>query len=190
MRRLVPVTDLSLVRCPVRAEVRRFEGLIGVEAVTVSNKRAKQLLLSRQWWDLQHEDTKLPSPVAVLKRDGSASLYLYKDSPAVASRRARLRFDRSGLNESRFRRKLSPTPHCPSCPNVADSADHVLLACPQYAAARQSCQTALGRFGLSLNSPLAMGFVDDLQPITLQADVLAATSPLLDAICRISARRS
>jgi hypothetical protein len=64
-----------------------------------------------------------------------------------------------------------------------------LLHCPQYDLPRQACQNELNRYGIELTTPLAMGFVDYLQPLTLQSDVLNATSSLFEAVFRISARR-
>jgi hypothetical protein len=93
----------SLGYCPVRAAARRFEGLVGDGAIVLTNGRTKLLLLSRQLWDLQQDGAEHPAPVIVQKLSPLPSLYLRTDSKSVASRRARLRFDRSGLNESRFR---------------------------------------------------------------------------------------
>src|SRR5687767_13604537 len=69
------------------------------------------------------------------------------DTKTVASRRARLRFDRSGLNASRYRRKLSNTDQCPDCKLATDSAEHVVLDCPSHNIARKCCQDHLRRYG-------------------------------------------
>src|SRR5687767_12759626 len=95
----------------------------------------------------------------------------------------------SGLNDSRYRRQLSPTAVCPDC-KTPETAEHVLLRCPRYDQSRNACQDQLSRYGLALSYPLAMGRVELLQPKALQDDTLDATAKLLDAIDRISSRRN
>ena len=150
--------------------------------------KSLQNLQLNDWWTDQEQ--KHLMPIMLLKLTAGPSRYLSQDNNTAASRRSRLRFDRSGLNESRYRRRLTLSPDCPDCKLCPDTAEHVLLECPTYDQARQRCQTSLQQFGLHLSYPLAMGAVEQLSSLQLQADVLSATAKLLEAIGRISSRRS
>lgn len=175
-------------RCPVRCEVRRLEAVHGSglsAAGALASLRDTQL---GDWWG--EEDEKHPLPIKLLKFTARPSSYLRVDSRTVASRRARLRFDRSGLNASRFKRKLVDSRACPDCKAPCDDSEHALLHCPVYSAPRQSALAALSQYGLSPDLySIAMGSVDHLPSQHLQADALTATAPLIEAAARISSRR-
>ena len=83
--------------------------------------------------------------------------YLTQDCKLAAARRARLRLGCSGLNESRARRRLTPTADCPDCKGAIEDADHVATVCPRWAAARHECNMELSVHGLVLNAELLMG---------------------------------
>jgi hypothetical protein len=137
------------------------------------------------------DEQRHPLPIKFLKHSPAGpSCYLLSDPKSVASRRARLRLDRSGLNDSRFRRRLTPSPLCPDCKVYVDTPEHVLLHCPHYDQTRQTVRSTLSRYGLQLDFALAMGDVEGLPSTRLQKDTLSATALLLSAINRISARRS
>jgi len=185
----------TALRCPVRTALSHIERkVVGVAAIHLSGPTATARLLRHQLdlrWDV--DDQKQPLPFTLLKFEPGPSLYLRTDSKTTASRRARLRFDRSGLNAARYRLRLSPTAACPDCKHPADDADHVLLHCPQYDAHRLACRTALLRIDPRIDSlpalyTVAMGGVEHCAD-NLQPAILAATAPLLDAISRIAAIR-
>ena len=67
--------------------------------------------------------------------------YLLIDDRHTASLRARLRFNRSHLNESQHRRHIIPSPAC-SCGEPNEDVRH-LLFCPLYRSIRQSLPTLL-----------------------------------------------
>ena len=167
---------------------------MGYPAAFTTNASAAKMLLGDQLGEFINDGTdeqRHPLPIKFLKHfPAGPSRYLLCDSSPVASRRARLRLDRSGLNESRFRRRLAPSLLCPDCKVFVDTPEHVLLHCPQYDQVRHRVQSTLSGFGLQLDVALAMGDVEGLPSTRLQKDVLLATSALLSAIDRISARRS
>ena len=103
----------------------------------------------------QHEP-----PVKLLKLKPGPACYLRLDSKEVASRRARLRFDRSGLRASLKQRRLVASDDCPDCKGVPDTAKHVLLHCPAYAAARQTCEAAMRRANCTFDESTALGDVE------------------------------
>jgi len=172
-----------------RSEVRQYEAVVGDKAIAVTNELADHRMQQRQisdWWD--EEDKKHVLPVKLLKLNTGPSRYLILDNREAASRRARLRFDRSGLQASLKQRRLTANENCPDCKGEPDTADHVLLRCPTFDQARRACGNALARVNCHLNSGIAMGGVEDLSP-QQQLTVLHATAGLLMAIGRIAARR-
>ena len=172
-----------------RSEAKRFETAVGASSLELNNQEVafrlqeKQL---REWWP--EEDIKHELPVKLLKLQPGIACYLTLDDKEVASRRARLRFDRSGLRASLRQRRLVPTADCPDCKGVPDTAEHVLMSCPSFSGERHACETALGRCRCVLDLATAMGAVEDVTPHQRRTS-LAATGRLLRAIDRIAARR-
>jgi hypothetical protein len=140
----------------------------------------------RDWWP--EEDKSHELPVKALKLSTGPARYLTLDDKDVASRRARLRFDRSGLRASLRQRRLVASDDCPDCKGVPDTADHVLLACPAFQLERKTCEASLANYGCVLDFGTALGGVELLAP-HMQRVTLAATGRLLRAIDRIAARR-
>jgi hypothetical protein len=70
-------------------------------------------------------------------------LYLTVLSPSDASTLARLRFNRSKLNQTLFKRHRSNTDKCPSCPDTVETVEHVLMFCPRYDKYRFNCLCTL-----------------------------------------------
>lgn len=175
-------------RGPEQSAVRRWEEAVGGQALQLGPKLTKERLLMRQlasgWTD--GKDTCVP--LLTHKFEPGLSVYLLLDDKHTASRRARLRFDRSGLRASLAKRRLVPSPDCPDCKGAVDDADHVLLTCPAFAGPRANCAAALAQAGCVLSTELALGRVEHL-PKRKQAAALLATSELLTAIERIGARR-
>ena len=116
----------------------------------------------------------------MFKTTAAPSAYLSISSRSAASLRARLRLDRSTLNESRLRRGMPVNPNCTSC-GVPEDLDHVLLSCPRFAAARTACQTALRILNQPFTTPslLACGsllkYRTQLRFLSATDDFLAAT---------------
>jgi hypothetical protein len=82
--------------------------------------------------------------------------YLKKDSRAVAALRARLRLDRSALNDSQFRRGMlsEAAADCPSCvPSVPETTEHALLHCSLFDSDRAACARDLG---VALSVPILL----------------------------------
>src|SRR6185295_7238779 len=90
-------------------------------------------------------------PLLNVKFKPGMSLYLVRDNKDIASRRARLRFDRSGLGASLAKRRLVASADCPDCKGVTDDAEHALLQCPRFAVPRQACAAALDGAGCALD---------------------------------------
>ena len=172
-----------------QSEARRYEEIVGIKALQLDNRDASEILQQRQLnqrWDA--DDKQHEPPVKLLKWSTGPARYLALDGKEIASRRARLRFDRSGLRASLHQRRLAVSADCPDCKGLADTADHVLMHCGVYNAARQACVAQLAAAGLQLEPAIAMGHVEQLNP-QRQATSLMATGQLLRAIDRVAARR-
>jgi hypothetical protein len=172
-----------------QSEAKRYEGIVKCNSIQLSNKDVDDTLQQRQLnqrWDA--DEKRQEPPVKLLKWLTGPARYLALDSKEVASRRARLRFDRSGLRASLRQRRLVASADCPDCKGVPDTAEHVLLHCPAYAAARQACAAALQRANCSFDLGTALGEVEQLNP-RRQVSSLGITGQLLRTIDRIVARR-
>jgi hypothetical protein len=64
--------------------------------------------------------------------------YIKLDLKPICNIRARLRFDTNNLNFSSFTRRQVNNAACPFCPNIVESRNHTLLACPRFLPQRQS----------------------------------------------------
>ena len=73
----------------------------------------------------------------------SLPLYFHLLSPADASVLSRLRFNRARLNQLLNKRRVSPTDKCPTCPDVVETVEHVVMSCPRYDVLRFRCFCAL-----------------------------------------------
>ena len=134
-----------------------------------TNKQIRQAVLDRfydQWYAAQDSTALVPTPHSLFpfynnlttSIDLTLPLYLRSLSPRDASTFARLRFNRSRLNQSLHKRKRSATDKCPSCPQSIETVEHVLLHCPHYARIRLDCTRMLQlTTGLSLSLPIALG---------------------------------
>src|SRR6185312_15267354 len=167
---------------------------VGASCMELDNNEVTRRLQShqlREGWG--EEDKKHELPVRLVKFAAGLARYLLVDSKEAASRRARLRLDRSGLRESMARRRLADSPDCPDCKGTPDTAEHVLLQCPSFGAARLACSAELRRLNLQLNLVTALGETEPAagRPVTEAAHVAAlhATAGLLMAIDRIAAKR-
>jgi hypothetical protein len=172
-----------------QSEARRYEAAVDGSSLALTNKDVATRLQEKQlseWWP--DEDKTHELPVKALKLLPGPARYLTLDDKEVASRRARLRFDRSGLRASLRQRRLVASDDCPDCKGVTDTAEHVLLVCPAYQVERKTCVAALARYACVLNFGTALGDVEFLAP-HMQRASLAATGTLLRAIDRIAARR-
>ena len=104
--------------------------------------------------------------------------YIKLDQRPVAILRSRLRLNRNHLNYTQFRCKLVPSPHCPSCPNTDESAEHVLFHCPTFSAARRDCFSTLEEFHCPTTFEVLTGDFSSIPPRHRQV-ALAATAELL-----------
>ena len=84
----------------------------------------------------------------------TSSLHLL--SPSDASIVSRLRFNRARLNQSLHKRHVSPTNKCPTCPDVVETVEHVVMSCPRYDALRFHCFCALS--AITKQPPLSCSF--------------------------------
>lgn len=119
--------------------------------------------------------------------------YILSDARPIAILRARLRLNRHHFNELLYRAgQQSDTPFCPSCSDLPESVDHVLLDCPRFLAQRQLLRDSLiscDLYGLAelggLNRNQAIDVITgDLYvvPSSARATVLLATAKFLQAI--------
>jgi len=178
-------------RSPERSEAKHcLAKLRAGDALELDNAELVERLLRHQLlaqWDDGDKRT-LPQQNVKLRPGFEQYRYLLWDTRETASRRARLRFDRSGLRASLAHRRLVQSADCPDCKGVADTAEHVLLECPSYAAQRQACRDALGGLGVELNLATAIGGLEDTDAQHRQR-AINATAGILNAIHRVAARR-
>jgi hypothetical protein len=173
--------DLS--RSSMKSAVRDYQKLLDVDVKDPEMLTKLPSRLLEYQYRLGWDEEDYVAPAKLLKFSPGTSCYISHDSPFVAARRARLRFDRSSLNASLFKRRCSPTDKCPVCGLVEDT-DHVLLHCPAYDAARQACKAAFAFHKVDFNAGILLGQVEDL-PAHLQKPILEASGTLLSQIKRI-----
>jgi endonuclease/exonuclease/phosphatase family metal-dependent hydrolase len=114
-------------------------------------------------------------------------IYLKHDPPHIIPLRSRFRFDRMTINHTLYRFKFAncPTPTCPTCPNVDENINHVILQCPAYDLPRYNCTTALAAY---TNQPLSTTLALDYPSISTNANnkaIHTCISTLLDQIQKI-----
>ena len=105
----------------------------------------------RHWYAPQHPTFIAPEPHSLFPcyinspscPGTTLPLYLTTLPPAEASTISRLRFNRSRLNQSLFKRHRSHTDKCATCPDTSETVEHVLLTCPRYDRLRFECFCAL-----------------------------------------------
>ena len=112
--------------------------------------------------------------------------YLSHDTILISITRARLRFNRSLLNNrlSIYNRNISI--YCNYCyihfhREIVEDVSHVLLHCPHHHLPRSTLQTQLYSINMLLTLPTILGCVDHLS-ISLQQKILSFTSSFLSSI--------
>jgi hypothetical protein len=115
-----------------------------------------------------------------VKPTAGQSLYLLRDSHQLSAIRARLRLNRSSLNQSLFERKVVPDPACPTC-HLPETTEHCLLYCPAFDTDRQLCQQRLAAYRLQPTLATLLGSVEHLDK-QLQNPVLTISGEFLAAI--------
>jgi hypothetical protein len=107
-----------------------------------------------------HFSSEDPEPIryARFAHHAEPASYILSETRPIAILRARLRLNRHHFNELLYTAgKQVDSPFCPSCPNVPESIDHVLLECPQFHTARQQLRDVF----VSCDLPVLASF-DDL----------------------------
>ena len=136
------------------------------------------------WYSSQHPNTRT-SPdnthslfscyVAMdVMSDTSLPSYLRLLSPSNASVVSRLRFNRARLNQSLNKRRVSSTNKCPTCPDVIETVEHVVMSCPRYDSIRFSCFCALA--AITKKPPLSWSFPFPFLLCCFPSDVINAHS--------------
>jgi len=95
-------------------------------------------------------------------------------SPSDASVISRLRFNRARLNQSLNKRRVSPTDKCPTCLDVVETVEHVVMYCPRYDALRFSCFCSLA--AITKQPPLTSSFPFPFLLCSFPSDVINAHS--------------
>lgn len=93
-------------------------------------------------------------------------------SPSVASIVSRLRFNRARLNQSLNKRHVSPSDKCPTCLDVVETVEHVVMSCPRYDAARFACFCHLS--AITKQPPLSASFPFPFLLCSFPPDVINA----------------
>ena len=136
----------------------------------------------KRTFDKWQADRSGGASLRAIKTKPGLSRYLAIDGKRLAMLRARLRFNRSSLNHSLYRRGLTESRYCSTCGDgVDETADHVVMHCPAFDATRYQVRCALSYYRLPLSTPLALGHVENTirRPHT---HLLSATAPLLHCI--------
>ena len=114
------------------------------------------------WYNKQHHSFVASDPHSLFPcynqtcPERSLPLYLTLLSPSDASVISRLRFNRSRLNQSLFKRHKSDSDKCPTCPDSTESVQHVLISCPRYDVDRFHCLCTLSH--ITNQPPLSIMF--------------------------------
>ena len=118
------------------------------------------------WYSSQHPNTRT-SPdnthslfqcyvsMPVMTNISLPSYFLHL-SPSDASVVSRLRFNRARLNQSLNKRRVSPTDKCPTCLDVVETVEHVVMSCPRYDILRFACFCKLA--AITKQPPLTSSF--------------------------------
>jgi hypothetical protein len=106
---------------------------------------------------------------------GMAS-YLRTDPPIVTCIRARLRFNRSYLNHSMYRRHAIDSPACSCGADGEETISHVLYSCPLYRNARIQLDS---HPILTFDEPLLLGEVSHLRPASIRRTALSYSAKFL-----------
>ena len=88
--------------------------------------------------------------------DTSFPSYFRVLSPSVASIVSRLRFNRARLNQSLNKRRVSASDKCPTCGDVVETVEHVVMFCPRYDVLRFRCFCDLA--AITKQPPLSSSF--------------------------------
>lgn len=107
--------------------------------------------------------------------------YILNDSRSAAVLRARIRFNRSNLNHSLYRRTLADSPDCLICPGVAETEHHALFDCPAFDFPRHLCFNALSAFGCPISSAVLTGDMSSVRASD-RPHALLLTAKFLTAI--------
>lgn len=121
-----------------------------------------------------------------LKTSPGLSGYLTHGCRPSIALRARLRLNRSELNDSRVSRGWGDSRHCDYCPGTDETVAHCLLECPQYAFARTTCTSAFAALGLSMTVANILSCGRDI-PRATRRDIMACSRSFLQAIFKIRA---
>ena len=123
-----------------------------------------------------------------LKTKAGVSGYLFHDTRLIACLRARLRMDRSKLNESVWRRSGSAGPagaaaHCSACAlHENDTLSHILLHCPAFTRERAALSSALDEHHTPLTIATVLGTFPPATSGAARTSAYAASGTFLRAI--------
>jgi hypothetical protein len=110
--------------------------------------------------------------------------YILRDPRPTAVLRARFRLNRQRFNASLFSRKLSPTPFCSVCPDVPETAHHVLFDCPAHDLARHLLFAGLSACECPPDIAIISGDVSKV-PGGVHSEVLAISARFFHAVNKI-----
>lgn len=121
-------------------------------------EKTKRLAVSFSFRDTQQENKRLTREV---KYKAGMSDYLRHDLASTAKLRARLRLDRSLLNESVSRRQPGTSAMCGHCGDpIVEDVRHLVLRCPLCSEQRATLRAELLPIaGLKLTVPVVLGIL-------------------------------
>lgn len=152
--------------------------------LSVKHQRTSRLDLHKAAQAAQVRDLLASGSGAFFQRvrdSAQPASYLSHDSRSVAVTRARFRMNRANLNSWLFRYGAIPTSACPKCNDPNEDADHVLLHCPAYDAARRTCHLRFSQLGCPFTVDVLLGSLASV-PKVHHRECLAASAVLLSSI--------
>jgi len=136
------------------------------------------------WYSSQHPNTRtsldnthslFPCYVSMrVMSDTSLPSYFRLLSPSDASVVSRLRFNRARLNQSLNKRRVSSTNKCPTCPDVVETVEHIVMSCPRYDKLRFDCFCKLA--AITKQPPLSSSFRFPFLLCSFPSDVINTQS--------------
>jgi hypothetical protein len=143
------------------------------------------------WYTTQHHSYHMPDPHSLFRCYANRPvcpntylpLYLTALMPPDASIISRLRFNRSRLNQSLYKRHRANTDKCSTCPNTVETVEHVVMSCPRYDKYRFKCFWLLSKItnqvplSSSFPFPFLLGSFPDGFSTTQQQKLIATISP-------------
>jgi hypothetical protein len=167
-------------RNPIATEIRRIQRHHNIQCDNSAQMLSVRDRIEQAQFDSWKFESKLTTDLQGVKQSPGTSLYMLRDTRPVCNLRARLRFNRCGLNASLAQRRVVPSPLCLMC-GVDETVEHCLLECDSYDIVRNTCKNRLEAETLPMNLAVILGDEHAINSLSVAA-ALSITGDFLIAI--------